>query len=131
MPIYEIVCDACSYAGETIAPGATGTIPLGITVPQTGKCFLKVNYHLSQPACLVPAGHLLGFARAHEAGIRAALHCGTSAYAAKAIGWGFDLVTLLNDVRLLAGAAKASIDQARQLMGEQVSAEKTPKNQGY
>ena len=25
MPIYEIVCDACSYAGETIAPGATDT----------------------------------------------------------------------------------------------------------
>ena len=40
-----------------------------------------------------------------------------SAYAAKAIGWGFDLVTLLNDVRLLAGAAKASVDQARTLIG--------------
>ncbi len=40
--------------------------------------------------------------KAHAAGIKACLHCGSSAYAAKAIGWGFDLVTILNDVRLLA-----------------------------
>jgi 4-hydroxy-2-oxoheptanedioate aldolase len=70
-------------------------------------------------------------ARSHEAGIRACLHCGSSAYAAKAISWGFDLVTLLNDVRLLAGAAKAGVDQARALIGGPVSADNTPKNQGY
>ena len=57
----EVVETGAVGALPSIAPGATGTIPLGITVPQTGKCFLKVNYHLSQPACLVPAGHLLGF----------------------------------------------------------------------
>ena len=57
----EVVATGAVGALPSIAPGATGTIPLGITVPQTGKCFLKVNYHLSQPACLVPAGHLLGF----------------------------------------------------------------------
>ena len=28
---------------------------------------------------------------AAKAGIRAGLHCGTPAYAAKAVGWGFDL----------------------------------------
>ena len=70
-------------------------------------------------------------ARAHEAGIKAALHCGASAYAARAIGWGFDMVTLLNDVRLLAGSAKASVDQARKLIGEQVAEAAAPKNQGY
>ncbi len=57
----EVVETGAVGALPSIAPGATGTIPLGIAVPQTGKCFLKVNYHLSQPACLVPAGHLLGF----------------------------------------------------------------------
>ena len=57
----EVVETGAVGALPSIAPGATGTIPLGITVPPTGKCFLKVNYHLSQPACLVPAGHLLGF----------------------------------------------------------------------
>ena len=54
----------------------------------------------------------------------------TPAYAAKAIGWGFDLVTLLNDVRLLAGAAKASVDQARKLIGEQVAARAAAEEHG-
>lgn len=49
------------------------------------------------------------------AGIRAALHCGTPDYAAKAIGWGFDMVTVSNDVRLLANAAAASATRFRNL----------------
>jgi 4-hydroxy-2-oxoheptanedioate aldolase len=56
--------------------------------------------------------------RAHSGGIRAAMHCGMPAYAAKAIGWGFDLVTVSNDVRLLAGAAQASVASVRKLIGE-------------
>ena len=40
-------------------------------------------------------------------------------------------MTLLNDVRLLAGAAKASVDAARKLMGEQVAGEALPRNTGY
>lgn len=57
-------------------------------------------------------------AAAHGAGIKAALHCGSPDYAAKAVGWGFDLVTLLNDVRLLAGAAAANVARTRELLGE-------------
>ena len=57
-------------------------------------------------------------AKAHGAGIRAGLHCGTPAYAAKAVGWGFDLVTISNDVRLLATAAQTSVATARKLFGE-------------
>ncbi|MHA1157436.1 MAG: HpcH/HpaI aldolase family protein [Alphaproteobacteria bacterium] len=53
---------------------------------------------------------------AREAGIRAALHTGSADYAARAIGWGFDLVTISNDVRLLAGAAGASVARARELL---------------
>ena len=53
---------------------------------------------------------------AHRAGIRAALHCGSPAYAAKAVGWGFDLVTLPNDVRLLAEAANRSVGMTRSLI---------------
>ncbi|MBP0482215.1 HpcH/HpaI aldolase family protein [Sagittula salina] len=48
-------------------------------------------------------------------GIRACLHCGTPDYAAKAIGWGYDLTTVSGDTRLLAGAAKASVDAFRAL----------------
>jgi 4-hydroxy-2-oxoheptanedioate aldolase len=58
-------------------------------------------------------------AAAHTAGIRACLHNGTPAYAAKAVEWGFDLVTISNDVRLLASAAQASVAAARMLLGEQ------------
>lgn len=49
------------------------------------------------------------------AGIRAALHCGTPDYAAKAIGWGFDMTTVGGDSRLLAAAATASVARFREL----------------
>lgn len=52
------------------------------------------------------------------AGIRVGLHCGGAAYAAEAVGWGFDLVTLSNDVRLLAGAASASVSDLRGRLGQ-------------
>ena len=119
-----------NLADIVTTPGLDGVYigPADLTLGLTGRKY-PTGFDREEPEMVEAIKEIL--ARAHEAGIRAALHCGTSAYAAKAIGWGFDLVTLLNDVRLLAGAAKASVDQARQLMGEQVSAEKTPKNQGY
>ena len=68
--------------------------------------------------------------RAKAAVIRACLHNGTPEYAAKAVGWGFDLVTISNDVRLLAGAAQQSISQARKLIGEAHTATEKTSN-GY
>ena len=62
---------------------------------------------------------------AAAAGRRAGLHCGTPDYAARAAGWGFDLVTLSNDVRLLADAACASVTRARALMGAPAAAAQT------
>jgi 4-hydroxy-2-oxoheptanedioate aldolase len=53
-----------------------------------------------------------------KAGIRAALHCGTPDYAAKAIGWGFHMTTVSNDVRMLAGAAEANVKKFRALTGQ-------------
>ncbi|MFK8079046.1 MAG: HpcH/HpaI aldolase/citrate lyase family protein [Granulosicoccus sp.] len=50
---------------------------------------------------------------AQSAGIRACLHCGSSEYAANALAQGFNLTTLLNDVRLLAAAAAASVSDTR------------------
>jgi 4-hydroxy-2-oxoheptanedioate aldolase len=46
-------------------------------------------------------------------GLRAGLHCGTAAYAARGIGMGFRLVTILNDSGLLAQAARAAVAQVR------------------
>jgi len=51
-------------------------------------------------------------------GIRAALHCGTPDYAARAIEWGFDMTTVSGDSRLLAGAAGTSVAKFRQLTGQ-------------
>jgi 4-hydroxy-2-oxoheptanedioate aldolase len=49
-----------------------------------------------------------------KAGIRAALHCGSAEYAARAIGWGFDMTTVSGDTRLLAGAAADSVKSFRE-----------------
>lgn len=50
-------------------------------------------------------------------GIRACIHCGTAEYAARAIGWGFDLTTVGGDSRFLAAAAGASVARWRELTG--------------
>lgn len=55
-------------------------------------------------------------AAAHEAGIVAALHCGTPDYAARAVAWGFDMVTVSSDVRLLTAAAGGSVSRTRELI---------------
>lgn len=60
------------------------------------------------------AGDLSG----RHGGARAALHCGGPAYAAIAVAWGFELVTVGTDMRLLAGAAGAAATQARALIAE-------------
>jgi 4-hydroxy-2-oxoheptanedioate aldolase len=50
---------------------------------------------------------------AKAGGKRVGLHTGAADYAAEARGWGVDLVTLSNDVRLLADAAAASVSAFR------------------
>lgn len=67
---------------------------------------------------------------AKSAGIRAGIHCGTPAYAAKAIGWGFDLVTISGDVRLLASAAAGTVSQTRAILGQASSSDADTKG-GY
>jgi 4-hydroxy-2-oxoheptanedioate aldolase len=64
-------------------------------------------------------------AAAKGAGIKAALHCGTADYAARAIGWGFDMTTVSGDSRLLAGAAAASVKRFRELTGGAAGAGET------
>ena len=54
---------------------------------------------------------------AHRAGKKACLHCASSEYAARGVGWGFDLVTVSADSRLLAAAAGASVATFRRLAG--------------
>jgi 4-hydroxy-2-oxoheptanedioate aldolase len=48
-------------------------------------------------------------------GIRAALHCGSPDYAARAVGWGYDMTTVGGDSRFLAAAAGAAVAGFRKL----------------
>lgn len=110
-------------------PGLDGVYvgPADLTLGLTGRRH-ATGFDREEPEMVAALQQIARAARG--AGIRAGLHCGTPAYAAKAIGWGYDLVTISNDVRLLAGAAQASVAAARQLLGEQAAAAPAPRS-GY
>jgi 4-hydroxy-2-oxoheptanedioate aldolase len=102
--------------------------PADLTLALTGRKY-PTGFDREEPEMVEAIQAIVK--KAHAAGIRAGLHCGTPAYAAKAVDWGFDLVTLSNDVRLLAGAAQASVAAARKLMGEQAADTKPSSTSGY
>jgi 4-hydroxy-2-oxoheptanedioate aldolase len=52
-------------------------------------------------------------AACEKRGLRAGLHCGSAAYASRAIGMGFRLVTIMNDVGLMRVAAAGAVKQVR------------------
>lgn len=58
---------------------------------------------------------ILDACRRHN--VKAALHCGTAEYAARAVEWGFDMTTVSGDSRLLASAAAESVATWRNLTG--------------
>ena len=121
----EVLCFAMIETAEAVknideivsTPGLDGIYigPADLTLGLTGRKY-PTGFDREEPEMVEAIQHIL--ARAHAAGIKACIHNGTPAYAAKAIGWGFDLVTISNDVRLLAGAAQASVAAARKLIGE-------------
>jgi 4-hydroxy-2-oxoheptanedioate aldolase len=127
---HEVICLVMIETAEAVAnidaivatPGLDGIYigPADLTLGLSGRKY-RTGFDREEPEIVEAILHVLK--RAHAAGVRAGLHTGTADYAAKAIGWGFDLVTVSNDVRLLAGAAKASIDRVRSLLGTNVAAE--------
>ncbi|RZW12516.1 MAG: 2,4-dihydroxyhept-2-ene-1,7-dioic acid aldolase [Rhodobacteraceae bacterium] len=54
---------------------------------------------------------------ARKNNIAAALHCGAPDYAANAIGWGYNMVTVSADTRFLAAGANAAVTRFRELTG--------------
>ena len=121
----EVIClamietaDAVKNLDEIVStPGLDGVYigPADLTLGLHGRR-LPTGFDRQEPEMIAVIRRVLD--AAHGAGIRAGLHCGTPDYAAQAIGWGFDLVTMSNDVRLLAGAAGASVSRLRQLLGD-------------
>lgn len=115
--------EALRNVGEIAAtPGLDGLYigPADLTLGLTGTRY-PTGFDREEPELIEAIQRILS--AAHDAGIRAALHCGSPAYAAKAVGWGFDLVTISNDVRLLAGAAGASVAAVRKLLDEKPQAD--------
>jgi 4-hydroxy-2-oxoheptanedioate aldolase len=98
-------------------PGLDGLYigPADLTLALTGRKY-RIGFDREEPEIVEAIQHILKVA--HGAGIKAALHNGSAAYAAKAVRWGFDLVTVSNDVRLLAGAAEASVAEFRKRLGD-------------
>ena len=90
-----------------------GTADLTIGLNQ-GK--LTPGFDRAEPEMIESKKKILEVA--HKHGKVACLHCGTPEYAAKATEWGFDLVTITNDVRLLSGAAAAHVRKFKDLTNQ-------------
>lgn len=101
---------------EAIAatPGLDGLYvgPADLTLSLTGGR-LAPGFDREEPE-MIAALHAI-VAACKKNGIRAALHCGTPDYAARAIGWGFDMTTVGGDSRFLAAAAGAAVAGFRKL----------------
>lgn len=118
----QVLCFAMIETAEAIknleeivtTPGLDGVYigPADLTIGLTGMKY-PTGFDREEPELIESIKRILN--AAHGAGIKAALHCGTPTYAARAAEWGFDMVTVSNDVRLLAGAAAASVKTFREL----------------
>ena len=73
---------------------------------------LPVGLDREEPEVIAAIQRILEVAHAH--GKKAALHCGTVAYARRAADWGFDMVTVGTDSALLAQGAKATVAAFRE-----------------
>jgi len=65
-------------------------------------------------------------------GLRAGIHCGSSAYAVRAINWGFDFTTISNDVRVLVSGASKMVAETRGLLeGTDLNVKSDAEKSGY
>ncbi|MDH0131669.1 aldolase/citrate lyase family protein [Pseudomonas asiatica] len=97
-------------------PGLDGLYigPADLTIGLTGMRY-PTGFDREEPEMIEAIQLILRTAHAH--GIKAALHCGSATYALRAIQWGFDMVTLANDVRMLSNASSAALKEVRGGLG--------------
>ena len=74
---------------------------------------LAPGFDREEPEMIAALQRIVAACRTNS--IRAALHCGSPDYAARAIAWGFDMVTIGGDSRFLAAAAAATVAGFRKL----------------
>lgn len=63
---YEVACDGiCVEAGEipalSVKPHQEAAVTLAVTVPRTGRAYLKLIYRQRKASAFMPAGYILGF----------------------------------------------------------------------
>ena len=95
-------------------PGLDGIYvgPADLTLGTQEGC-LPPAFDREEPEMIALIQQIVAACKAN--GIRAALHCGTPDYAARAIKWGYDMTTVSGDSRLMAAAASASVAKFRDL----------------
>ena len=81
-----------------------------------GKGKLAPGFDREEPEMIEATKNILAAAKKNNK--IAALHCGTPEYATKGVQWGFDMVTISNDVRLLISASSSSVKKFRNLMDD-------------
>ncbi|MDA1283618.1 MAG: aldolase/citrate lyase family protein [Proteobacteria bacterium] len=81
-----------------------------------GKGKLAPGFDREEPEMIEATKNILAAAKKNNK--IAALHCGTPEYAAKGVQWGFDMVTISNDVRLLISASSSSVKKFKNLMND-------------
>jgi 4-hydroxy-2-oxoheptanedioate aldolase len=101
---------------EAIAatPGLDGLYigPADLTISLTdGR--LAAGFDREEPEMIDAIQRILAACKTR--GLCAGLHCGTPDYAARAIGWGFNLTTIGSDARFLAAAAGGVVTRFREL----------------
>jgi 4-hydroxy-2-oxoheptanedioate aldolase len=93
----------------------------GVDAVYVGPSDFGLSYGLvpkldrEEPEMLARYEHIL--AETDKRGQSAGIHCGSAAYAARAIGMGFRLATISNDTGLLLVAAREAVAKARQEAG--------------
>ncbi len=119
----EVICLAMVETAEAYenledivtTPGLDGVyvgpsdLALGLTDGRLGPGFDR-----REPELVEATKRILKVSK--QAGILTGLHCGSPEYAAEAISWGFDLVTLVSDGQLLAEGTKARMAKVRSIL---------------
>ena len=100
----DAICATEGLGGIYIGPA---DLTLGLT---DGKS--PPGFDPEQPELVEAIQEILASAKKH--GIACGLHCGSPAYAARAVEWGMDMVTLSVDARLFAAATKDVLEQFKQ-----------------
>ena len=117
----DAICATKGLDGIYIGPA---DLTLGVT-----KGRLAPGFDREEPEMIDVIKRILVAAKSQN--IHAGIHCGTPQYAAKAVGWGFDLTTISGDVRLLAASAGASVNQTHELIGSDVKSGFSDAKNGY